>query len=91
MLFQCGCIREELPDCRAAEEKGGDPPEKTDRVAGAAGIVEAPTGRVGEDVCVGEPVLEGAAGEVRGEFRHQEGTEVGVFALAKDIPDVVVF
>lgn len=75
---------------RAAEEECGNPPEETDSVAGTTGVVEAAAGRVGEDVCVGKPVLEGAAGEVGGEFGDQQGAEVGVFALAKDLPDVGV-
>lgn len=39
---------------------------------------------------MGQPILEGAAGEVRGESGDEEGAEVGVLALAEDPPDVGV-
>lgn len=55
----------------------------------AASVVKTVRGAL-EDVDILEPVLEGTAGEVRRKLGNQKGAELGVFALAKNLPEVLV-
>lgn len=58
-------------------------------MSGSAGLVEA-VARGGEDGGMVEPELECLGGEVWGEMGDEQVTESSVFALAKDLPEVVV-
>ncbi len=81
---------EQLRDRLAAPEDARDPPEHADRVLAAARVVEAAAVGLGEDAGVVKPVLERAARQMRGQLGQQQRPELGVLALAKDLPKVFV-
>ncbi|KIH89559.1 hypothetical protein SPBR_06644 [Sporothrix brasiliensis 5110] len=75
----------------AAQAKGvAEVAEQADGVLGAARVVEAAAAGLGEDALVAQPVLEAAAGQVRGQLGDEQLAEAGVLAGAKQQPKVLV-
>ena len=81
---------EELLHSLLQTKESSDPAENTNGVTRASGVVETMTAAVLEDVDVLEPVLECATRKMRRELCDKKLTELGVLAVTKDLPEILI-
>lgn len=89
-LLVKGLGLDEVLDVIAESEERGKNAHDLDGVSRATGLVESAGAPLGEDVGIVEPELVRPRGHVGRQSGDEQRAEVGVFAFAKDLPEVSV-